>query len=251
MLTNNKKKLKILVIDDSQVVLHALTNFLKGLEFEVNTCQDGLDGVTMSMEFKPDLILLDLMMPNFDGIKFLQVKKVMKEISHIPVVVISANTNKKNVLAAIELGANKVISKPLQKEIILNTLKEIFGQNLFSNTNPSSAELDVEADLQNSIKNNFDNEFKKQLLNIFLTTFKPQREAVEKAFIDRNKEVLNTVAHQLISSGGSIGSPEISKLAREIEEKQIRTDLDWLYVQIRWEKILKYVKQFEMIESRK
>ena len=248
MLAENKKQIKILVIDDSQVVLHALSNFLKGLNFEVRTCSDGLDGISTTQEYRPDLIMLDLMMPNFDGIKFLQVKKVVREISDIPVIVISANTNKKNVLTSIELGATKVVSKPLQKEILLSTLKEVLGPAAFSDVSAKEAEVDIGKFAEN-IQDNISSDFKKKMIEIFLNTFRPQREQAEKAFSDRNKEVLNTIAHQLISAGGTVGVPEISKLAREIEDKNIKTDIDWLYVQIRWEKILKYIKQFENLDA--
>ena len=123
--SSNFQTIRILVIDDSVLIQKALRSFLEELDIEVITCNNGLEGIQYAIETKPRLIFLDLLMPNLDGIKMLQVKQILPEIKNIPVVIISANTNKQNVISAIELGAVKVISKPLQKEIIIKTLKEI------------------------------------------------------------------------------------------------------------------------------
>lgn len=246
----NNQKLKVLVIDDSQVILHALTNFFETLRFEVKTCQDGLDGISTCMEFLPDMIFLDLMMPQFDGIKFLQVKNVVKEIKDIPVIVISANTNKKNVITAIELGANKVISKPLQKEILMSTLKELLGEKAVSGA-ISTETIPDDTELKNAIRDSFENDMKEHLKNVFLNSFKTQKDIANTAMERRNKKELDVVVHQLISAGGTIGYPEISTLSKEIENKEVKSDLDWLYVQVRWEKILKSVKEIELSSVKK
>lgn len=250
MQIENNKKLKVLVIDDSQVILQALTNFFETLRFEVKTCEDGLDGISCCMDFRPDLIFLDLMMPQFDGIKFLQVKNVIKDIKDIPVIVISANTNKKNVVAAIELGANKVISKPLQKEILISTLKELLGEKSVSSSVPQQ-NIPSEVEFQNALRDNIENDMREHLKNVFLNSFKMQKGIANKALDDRNKKDLDVVVHQLASAGGTIGYPELSTLSKEIENKEVNSDLDWLFVQVRWEKILKTVKEIELSSSKK
>ena len=116
---NNGKKNKVLIVDDSDVILHTLKDFFEDYNFEVITCSDGLEGIQKAAEEKPDLIILDLMMPNIDGIKMLQVKNVLEDIQNIPVLVISANTAKRNVMAALEAGAHRVISKPLDQQLII------------------------------------------------------------------------------------------------------------------------------------
>lgn len=109
------RKIKILVVDDSDVILNLFKEIFGSNSYEVITCSDGLEGIQKAAEEKPDIIFLDLMMPNFDGIKMLQVKKVLKDIQDIPTVVISANTARPNVLAAIEAGADKVVSNLCRK----------------------------------------------------------------------------------------------------------------------------------------
>ncbi|MCU7513496.1 MAG: response regulator, partial [Ignavibacteria bacterium] len=125
-------RIRILVVDDSDVIRHALKTFFEDYNLEVLTCTDGLEGLQKAAEFKPNLIFLDLMMPNFDGLKMLQVIKVLDNLRHIPIIVISANTDRRNVLAAVEAGAERVLSKPLQKEMIIKYVNEILGSETLS-----------------------------------------------------------------------------------------------------------------------
>ncbi|MBZ0199566.1 MAG: response regulator, partial [Ignavibacteriaceae bacterium] len=121
---SSEKKITVLVVDDSDIIRNSLRNFFQDYNFEVITCHDGLEGIQKTKEHRPSLIFLDLMMPNFDGVKMLQVIKVLDELKNIPVIVISANTNRSNVLASIEAGAERVISKPLQKDVIIKHVNE-------------------------------------------------------------------------------------------------------------------------------
>ncbi|HEX2984239.1 MAG TPA: response regulator, partial [Ignavibacteriales bacterium] len=126
------QKQKVLIIDDSDIIRHALKIFFEDYDFKVLASLDGLDGVKKAAEHKPSLIILDLIMPNFDGVKVLQVLKVLDNLKNIPVLVITANTDRKNILAAVEAGADKVLSKPLQKEALIKTVNELLGSEIIS-----------------------------------------------------------------------------------------------------------------------
>ena len=104
----SNKKLSVLIVDDSDITRNSLRSFFEDYKLEVITCNDGLEGIQKALEYKPNLIFLDLLMPNLNGLKMLQVMKVIKDIKGIPVIVISGNTNKQNVMAAIEAVAEKV-----------------------------------------------------------------------------------------------------------------------------------------------
>ena len=101
----SEDKQTILVVDDSEVIRRSLKNFFSDYNFEVITCSDGFEGIQAAAEYKPAIIFLDLMMPNFDGVKMLQVLKVLDGLKSIPVIIISGNTNRTNVLSVIEAGA--------------------------------------------------------------------------------------------------------------------------------------------------
>jgi len=124
---NDEEKLTILVVDDSDMIRSSLKIFFSDYNIKVITSNDGLDGIQQAVKYKPSLIFLDLMMPSFDGIKMLQVVKVLDDIKLIPVIVISGNTNRTNVIASLEAGAERVISKPLKKAVLLKNINEILG----------------------------------------------------------------------------------------------------------------------------
>ena len=109
------KKITILVVDDSDIIRQTLAKYFEDYVVEVVSCLDGLEGIQKALQHIPDLIFLDLMMPNLDGVKMLKVIKVIDDLKNIPVIVISGNTSKANVLLAMESGADKVIPKPLQR----------------------------------------------------------------------------------------------------------------------------------------
>ncbi len=230
------EKLKILVVDDSDLILHALKNFFKEYQLEVVTCHDGLEGIQKVMELKPTLIILDLMMPNLDGVKMLNVIKLMNDVKDIPVIVISGNTNKRNVLAAIEAGADKVLSKPLKKELLKKSISEILGPEFLKKAKrqESSQEID-KADLE------FMNELRKYFLNSFTSKIDLMKDVLAKEDLSN----LRFVFHELKGSGSSIGVPELTQIGHEVENKIDNRYKNWEYYKEKWNEVLSIVEQLK------
>jgi CheY-like chemotaxis protein/HPt (histidine-containing phosphotransfer) domain-containing protein len=248
LIEGNRKLIRILVIDDSVLIQNALKSFLLDFDIEVLTCNNGLEGIQYTIETKPHLIFLDLLMPNLDGIKMLQVKQVLPEIKNIPVVIISANTNKQNVLTAIELGAVKVISKPLQKDVIVKTLKEVFQNEWDSvSINSSGSQID-KIEISNHSKNAANSDFKNQLLKLFLSNFNNQKRQIVDAIKTKDIRVLKSVLHDIKGAGGTIGSEHISDIAALVQEREINTEVDWFFVQVKCEQLFNEVKKIEELE---
>jgi CheY-like chemotaxis protein/HPt (histidine-containing phosphotransfer) domain-containing protein len=245
--SSNFQTIRILVIDDSVLIQKALRSFLEELDIEVITCNNGLEGIQYAIETKPRLIFLDLLMPNLDGIKMLQVKQILPEIKNIPVVIISANTNKQNVISAIELGAVKVISKPLQKEIIIKTLKEILQNEWDSVSAISSASQYDMIEISDESKRSNNSEFKDQLVKIFLNNFTNQKKQIVEAIKAKNTKVLKTVIHDIKGAGGTVGYGPISEIATLIQDREINSEVDWFFVQVKCEQLFSEVKKIEEI----
>jgi DNA-binding response OmpR family regulator len=231
---SSSRQLRMLVVDDSDVILHALRHFFEDYNFEVITCSDGLEGLRKAVEVRPNVIFLDLMMPNFDGIKMLQVKKVLMEIKDIPVIVISANTDRRNVLAAIEAGADRVISKPLQKETIIRYVNEVLGEKLF--------EKDQQPDL---LTEEDQAELQRDLTKVFMAVLPAKKSQLAEGLKNRDYKILKTVAHELKGSGSTIGQANISTIAAEIQRKEPVTDTDWMFVQLKCEQLFQALKRLE------
>ena len=233
MLLAKEQNKKVLVIDDSLVIQKSLRNFLEDYGFTVITCTDGLEGIKLATEEQPDLIFLDLMMPNLDGIKMLQVKKVISDIESIPVIVISANTARSNVIAVAEAGAEKVITKPLKKELIKEYVNEILGDNYF-------------AKKPNDRINKFDQEeIKKKLQKTFLDGFIDKKKEITEALMKRDADTFKKAIHELKGAGGTIGVDLITNLSQEIMEKNFESPSDWAFAEMNFNKVLQSIEKLK------
>ncbi|MGB9772144.1 MAG: response regulator [Candidatus Kapaibacteriota bacterium] len=111
----DNNKIRILVIDDEQIVLDSIKRLLKKDEnFEVQTAISALEGLKKVNEFKPHIILTDLMMPEIDGLELL--KKVKEIDEKIFVIMITGYATINTALQAMQLGAFDYIAKPFTRE---------------------------------------------------------------------------------------------------------------------------------------
>jgi CheY-like chemotaxis protein len=212
----DSEKVRILVIDDADIIRNSLKKFLSEYDLEVVTCNDGLEGLQKALEIKPKLIFLDLLMPNLDGIRLLRVLKVMEELKFIPVIVISGHTDKTNVLAAMEAGAERIVSKPLTKEILVRNINDVLGGNFLSSTKK----------IQHL--SNFEKEqMSKELRKYFVNSLTHKKETLKQAIDNKNKELLQLVVHELKGSSGTIGFNNISEICREIESTFLLPNNSW------------------------
>ncbi|HEX2962039.1 MAG TPA: response regulator [Ignavibacteriales bacterium] len=229
-------RIRILVVDDSDVIRHALKTFFEDYNLEVLTCTDGLEGLQKAAEFKPNLIFLDLMMPNFDGLKMLQVIKVLDNLRHIPIIVISANTDRRNVLAAVEAGAERVLSKPLQKEMIIKYVNEILGSETLSKSKKKKI-----------ISENEKSDIQKSLVRFFLNSFPDKKKRIEESLNAKNRDMLKMVVHEIRGNGGTIGYQSLTALSGEVEDKLAQGEFDWSFIKLKCGQIFSMVKEIENI----
>jgi CheY-like chemotaxis protein len=209
------EKITVLVVDDSDVIQHALKNFFREYNFEVFASSDGLEGIEMARVHTPNVIFLDLMMPNLDGIKMLQVLRVLEELKDIPVVVISGNTSRGNVLKAIEAGATTVLSKPLHKEILKKTLKEVLGEEVLSRSKTRS------------ISTKEEEEIAEQMKKFFFSSFKNKIPALSEYVKKKNRDKVYEIVHQLKGAGTTAGFPEITEYSTKFETILNNSPIDW------------------------
>ncbi|HEX8821446.1 MAG TPA: response regulator [Archangium sp.] len=108
---------KLLIVDDEVAILEALTDILSVEGYEVATAANGAEGLKRAGEARPDLILLDLMMPVMDGQEMLRRLKESPDLRSIPVVVMSAGRVTKS-----ELQGSRFLAKPFELDDLLNTV---------------------------------------------------------------------------------------------------------------------------------
>ncbi len=107
----DEKKTKILIVEDEEILLTALAEELKQEGFDAVGAHDGEEGVAMAASEKPDLILLDLVMPKLDGIGALKQMKENDQTKDIPVVILTNLSDYDKVSDALSLGAMDYLVK--------------------------------------------------------------------------------------------------------------------------------------------
>lgn len=116
------KTLKVLIVEDEIKLANLIKASIKELFFKVNIAKDGIEGLKKFQSFKPDIIISDITMPNLDGLEMCQ---IIREESNIPIVILSAYSQKEKLLKAIDLGINKYFIKPFDIEEFLEYLKNL------------------------------------------------------------------------------------------------------------------------------
>ena len=113
----------ILVIDDDLEVVALLRNRLEGQHYNVLTAGDGVSGFTQAREQKPDLIVLDIVMPQMDGYTFVQEIKRIDELKKIPIIVITAKADMEDLF--LGQGVSICLIKPIKTDIFLEKVRQL------------------------------------------------------------------------------------------------------------------------------
>jgi len=126
------KKYTILIIDDKSENLHYLNNILKSYDYNIRATTDPSFALTSSQSYPPDLILLDIKMPNIDGFEVCKLFKKDEKLKSIPIIFISAIDDVEIKVKAFEQGGVDYITKPFKKEEVIARIKtqlKIFQNN--------------------------------------------------------------------------------------------------------------------------
>jgi DNA-binding response OmpR family regulator len=113
---------KILVVDDTRNVQLLLSDFLTSQDFEVLVASDGREALDVFHKDSPDLILLDIMMPNMDGYQFIG---QLRRTSKIPVIMITARQQEADIIRGFDLGADDYIVKPFRLRELLVRMRAV------------------------------------------------------------------------------------------------------------------------------
>ena len=123
MVDNSEKR--ILVVDDEERNLKLIGLLLSKESFGYATAKDGVEALRLVKEYKPDLVLLDIMMPGMDGFEVCNRIRKDEEHSHVPVVMVTALEDRESRLAGLVAGANDFLSKPLDGVELMVRVKNL------------------------------------------------------------------------------------------------------------------------------
>lgn len=121
------KMKKILIVDDEPNILMALEYTFKKNNFEVFIARDGQEALDILKNQQPDIIILDVMMPNVDGFETLKQIKNDERLQHCKVLFLSAKNKEKDIEKGLELGANLYVVKPFSIKKLVEQVHELLG----------------------------------------------------------------------------------------------------------------------------
>ncbi|AZV58809.1 response regulator transcription factor [Clostridium sp. AWRP] len=123
---------KILIVDDDENICEVIKMYVESAGYETKVVNDGKTAETMFLEYKPDLVLLDIMLPNIDGIDVL--KWIRKEYE-TPVIMLTAKGETFDKVLGLELGADDYIVKPFEAKEMLARIKAVLRRYSVDNEN--------------------------------------------------------------------------------------------------------------------
>lgn len=118
---------KILIIDDEPEIVKLISLRLKANGYEIITGTNGEEALSLTKEYHPDLVILDVMMPAPNGYKVCRMIKDGLETAHIPVILLTAKTSESDKFWGKEAGADEYLMKPYNPEELLSSIKRLTG----------------------------------------------------------------------------------------------------------------------------
>jgi two-component system response regulator MprA len=120
-------KSSIMVVDDEPLTRNMLCTLLGLYGFQVSEAEDGLDALDKVGDIRPDIMILDVMMPHMDGITTCKVLRSKPETAQMPIIMLSGKTQISAVEEGIQAGADKYMAKPMNHQELLAGISELLG----------------------------------------------------------------------------------------------------------------------------
>jgi two-component system alkaline phosphatase synthesis response regulator PhoP len=136
-----KTSYKVLVVDDEEPILELLKYNLEKEGYEVKVAGNGQQGVDIAKKFKPDLVLLDIMMPHMDGVEACRQLRGMSELVNTYIVFLTARSEEYSEVAAFDVGADDYITKPIKPRALMSRISALFRRDSKGKT--SSSQISV------------------------------------------------------------------------------------------------------------
>ncbi len=125
----NKSEIKILCVDDEPDILEILKYNLSNEGYQISTAKDGKSAVKKAKETHPNLIIMDIMMPNMDGIEACEILRSDESFNDTLIMFLTARGEDYSYVAAYEAGADDYVTKPVKPKILLSKVKGLLRRS--------------------------------------------------------------------------------------------------------------------------
>lgn len=141
---------RILVVEDEEAILEVVSQAMKRHGFEVATCNNGDTALEMVFSLHPDIVILDIMLPKMDGWEVCRRLKSENETRDIPIIMLTARREEKDVVEGLDLGADDYMKKPFSLAELIARVKALLrrtkGRDLGKVLSNGQIEIDIEGE---------------------------------------------------------------------------------------------------------
>jgi len=198
---------KILIVDDNNNNIRLLQDILEDEGYEVFTLNSGIPVLETSRKIKPDIILLDIMMPLLDGFEVCKALKEDTELKDIPVIMVTAKAEGKDLKNALEIGAVDYIKKPIDEEEVIARVQSALRQK-------DSREVLREKASRDGLTGLFNHRILLELLETEINKQKRNKQSISFVMLDIDyfKKVNDTYGH----TAGDLVLKELSNILKNM-----------------------------------
>ena len=215
-----KKDICILLVDDEPDILEIVAYNLSSEGYNVITAENGAAGVRLAKEKKPQLIILDVMMPEMDGIEACEKIRNIPELNESIIAFLTARGEDYSQVAGFDAGADDYIAKPIKPKVLLSKVKALlrrFRENGTTTSNLVLGDLTINQDEYKIVKDGREITLpRKEFELLSLLTSKPGK-------VFKREEILETVWGSEVIVGGRTIDVHIRKLREKIGDESFRT----------------------------
>lgn len=150
------QSMKILIVDDEEPIRELIKYNIEKAGFITITAENGISALSLARQELPDVIILDLMLPDMSGLDVCRVLKNDKALAAIPIVMVTAKTEDSDIVAGLELGADDYITKPFSPKVLIariqSVLRRVKNMNNTNNGESATGEIAIHNLRINSLK---------------------------------------------------------------------------------------------------
>jgi two-component system alkaline phosphatase synthesis response regulator PhoP len=210
-------KYKILIVDDDEDIRHLLKYNLDKEGFTTNLASNGLECLEIIQSYKPDLILLDVMMPNMDGIEVCEKIKSDPSNKNTFICFLTARNEDYSQIAGLEAGADDYVAKPIKPKVLISRINAILRRREMNLPNSDQSGIQINREKYVVVKNGKEIQLPKKEFELLSLLFsKPN-------FVFRREEILNHVWGTDIIVGDRTIDVHIRKLREKLGDHHIAT----------------------------
>lgn len=213
-------KAKILLVDDEPDILEILEYNLKNEGYKVYTAENGEEAIEKAKKKKPDLIIMDVMMPKMDGIEAVNEIRRMSELDNTIIAFLTARGEDYSMIAGYDAGADDYITKPIKPKVLMTKVNALLRRSRSGEDESAQVKIGNLTIDRDQYKIFVDNEEmmlpRKEFELLSLLTSKPGK-------VFKREEILDTVWGQDVVVGGRTIDVHIRKLREKLGDDSFKT----------------------------